>query len=57
LGHKITSGSLNVDAYTVDRAMARIDWHNASSYKALALSEKDRSVLDWTLLGKYVDIL
>lgn len=50
LGHTITAENLAVDDYTTRRVLKRIDSHNASSYRALALVKEARQSLDWILL-------
>lgn len=56
LGHTVTAESAFVDKYTTRRVLQRLDWHNASSYRALPLVKTARDGLDWILFEKYVDI-
>lgn len=55
LGHNITADSALVDVHTIRRVLQRLDWHNASSYRALALNKTAKNSLDWLLLRE-IDI-
>jgi retron-type reverse transcriptase len=56
LGHTVTADSAQVDIYTTRRVLQRVNWHNASSYRALPLVKTAKDGLDWILLNE-LDIL
>lgn len=56
LGHNITKCYTVVDRHTTSNVLNKLNWRNASSYKALLLSKTEKERLDWILLEKYVDV-
>ena len=56
LGHAITKGYAIVDKHTTKSVLNKLDWHNAASYRSLALVRGAKASVDWILLEKYVDI-
>lgn len=52
LGHVITGNYVVVDKNTTKRALARIQWRSAASYKAMKLAKYEKKRLDWLLLDE-----